>query len=213
MKDSGRVTSAALLAVGRGHAGKTADAGETAEPGDGDAGLLRRVAHGDQQALGELYRRHGRIVLAQIDLVTGDRAVSEEILQDTMLAAWRGAGSFRGDSSVRSWLIAIARRQARDRRRRHRMHTVGDQALNGQPSGTPGPEHVALDRAEVAEVAAAIRQLAPAHREVLGLVFGAGLSLREAAGVLGVPVGTVKSRMGAARTALSRRLDEKGSPR
>jgi RNA polymerase sigma-70 factor (ECF subfamily) len=213
VKDSGRVTSAALLAVGRGHAGKTADAGETAEPGDGDAGLLRRVAHGDQQALGELYRRHGRIVLAQIDLVTGDRAVSEEILQDTMLAAWRGAGSFRGDSSVRSWLIAIARRQARDRRRRHRMHTVGDQALNGQPSGTPGPEHVALDRAEVAEVAAAIRQLAPAHREVLGLVFGAGLSLREAAGVLGVPVGTVKSRMGAARTALSRRLDEKGSPR
>jgi RNA polymerase sigma-70 factor (ECF subfamily) len=141
VKDSGRVTSAALLAVGRGVAE------ETAEPGDGDAGLLRRVARGDQQALGELYRRHGRIILAQINLVAGDRAVSEEILQDTMLAAWRGAGSFRGDSRVRAWLIAIARRQARDRRRRHRMHTVGDEVLNGQPSGTPGPEHVALDRA------------------------------------------------------------------
>jgi RNA polymerase sigma-70 factor (ECF subfamily) len=131
----------------------------------------------------------------------------------TMLAVWRGAGSFRGDSSVRSWLIAIARRQARDRRRRHRMHTVGDEALDAQPSGTPGPEHVALDRAEVAEVAAAIRELAPSQREVLGLVFGAGLSLREAAGVLDVPVGTVKSRLAAARTALSRSLDEKGSPR
>ena len=207
MKESSRVTSAALLAAGRGHAG------ETAEAGDSDAELLRRVAGGDQQALAELYRRHGRIVLAQIDLVAADRAFSEEILQDTMLAAWRGAGSFRGDSSVRSWLIAIARRQARDRRRRHRMHTVGDEALNGQPSAAPGPEHVALDRAEVAEVAGAIRQLAPAHREVLGLVFGAGLSLREVAGVLEVPVGTVKSRMAAARTALSRRLDEKGSPR
>jgi RNA polymerase sigma-70 factor (ECF subfamily) len=207
VKDSGRVTGAALLAVGRG------DGGETPGPGDTDAGLLRRVAHGDQQALAELYRRHGRIVLAQINLVTGDRAISEEILQDTMLAAWRGAGSFRGDSSVRSWLIAIARRQARDRRRRHRMHTVGDEALDGQPSGTPGPEHVALDRAEVAEVAAAIRELVPPHREVLGLVFGAGLSLREVAGVLDIPVGTVKSRLAAARTALSRSLDEKGSPR
>jgi RNA polymerase sigma-70 factor (ECF subfamily) len=207
VKDSGRVTSAALLAVGRG------GAGERAEPGDSDADLLRRVAGGDQQALAELYRRHGRIVLAQIDLVAADRAFSEEVLQDTMLAAWRGAASFRGDSSVRSWLIAIARRQARDRRRRRRMHTVGDEALAGQPSGTPGPEHVALDRAEVAEVAAAIRELAPAHREVLGLMFGAGLSLREVAGVLDIPVGTVKSRLAAARTALNRSLDEKGSPR
>jgi RNA polymerase sigma-70 factor, ECF subfamily len=62
-------------------------------------------------------------------------------------------------------------------------------------------------------VAAGIRALAPLHREVLGLVFGAGLSLRETAGVLNVPVGTVKSRLAAARTALSRQLDEKGSSR
>src|ERR1700735_597323 len=128
VKDSGGVTSAALLAVGRG------GAGERAEPGDSDADLLRRVAGGDQQALAELYRRHGRIVLAQIDLVAADRAFSEEVLQDTMLAAWRGAASFRGDSSVRSWLIAIARRPARDRRRRRRMHTGGDEAAAGQPS-------------------------------------------------------------------------------
>jgi RNA polymerase sigma-70 factor, ECF subfamily len=178
-----------------------------------DAALLRQVAGGDRDALGALYRRHAHVVLAQIRLAVGEPGLSEEILQDTMLAVWRGAASFRGDSSVRSWLIAIARRQARDRRRRRRMHTVGDEALAGQPSGTPGPEHVALDRAEVAEVAAAIRELAPAHREVLGLMFGAGLSLREVAGVLDIPVGTVKSRLAAARTALNRSLDEKGSPR
>ena len=177
-----------------------------------DTSLLTRVAGGDQEALAELYRRHGRVVLAQITLVAGDRAVSEEILQDTMLAAWRGAASFRGDSSVRSWLIAIARRQARDRLRRHRLRLVGDEALAGQPSPAPGPEHVALDRAEVAEVAVAVRALAPLHREVLGLVFGAGLSLREAATVLDIPIGTVKSRLAAARTALGRRLQEKGNP-
>lgn len=183
-----------------------------APPGVSDAELLTRVARGDQQALSELYQRHGRIVLAQITLVAGDRAASEEILQDTMLAAWRGATSFRGESSVRSWLIAIARRQARDRLRRRRLHTVGDEVLAGQPSPGPGPERVALDRAEVTEVAVAVRALAPLHREVLGLVFGAGLSLREAAGVLGIPLGTVKSRLSAARTALSRQLEEKGRP-
>ena len=58
----------------------------------------------------------------------------------------------------------------------------------------------------------AIRALAPRHREVLGLVFGTGLSLGEAAGVLGIPVGTVKSRLSAARAALSRQLEEKGRP-
>jgi RNA polymerase sigma-70 factor, ECF subfamily len=177
-----------------------------------DAELLTRIAGGDQQALAELYQRHGRVVLAQITLVAGDRTVSEEILQDTMLAVWRGAASFRGESSVRSWLIAIARRQTRDRQRRRRIHMVAAEALAGQPSPAPGPEHVALDRAEVAEVAVAIRTLAPRHREVLGLVFGAGLSLGEAAGVLGIPTGTVKSRLSAARTALSRRLEEKGRP-
>ena len=183
-----------------------------APPRVSDAQLLTRIARGDQQALAELYQRHGRVVLAQITLAAGDQAVSEEILQDTMLAAWRGAASFRGESSVRSWLIAIARRQARDRRRRRRMPVIGDEALAGQPSPGPGPERVALDRAEVAEVAEAIRTLAPPHREVLGLVFGAGLGLREAAGVLDIPVGTVKSRLSAARTALSRRLEEKGRP-
>ena len=181
--------------------------------GVSDAGLLSQIAAGDQQALARLYQRHGRVVLAQISLLTGDQAASEEILQDTMLAVWRGARSFRGDASVRSWLIAIARRQVRDRRRRHRLRTVGDEALAGQPSGAPGPEHVALDRAAVAEVATGIQALAPLHREVLGLVFGAGLSLAEAAGVLGIPVGTVKSRLAAARSALARQLDEKGAPR
>ncbi len=181
-----------------------------APPAVSDAELLTRIARGDQQALAALYQRHGRVVLAQITLVAGDRAAGEEILQDTMLAVWRGAASFRGESSVRSWLIAIARRQARDRRRRRRIPAVGDEALAGQPSSEPGPEQVALDRAEVGEVAVAIRVLAPPHREVLGLVFGAGLSLREAAGVLGIPVGTVKSRLSAARTALSRQLEKKG---
>jgi RNA polymerase sigma factor (sigma-70 family) len=183
------------------------------DPDRDEAQVLRRIAQGDQAAMAEFYRRHGRIVLAQILLVVGDRALGEEILQDTMLAIWRSAGSFRGESAVRSWVIAIARRQARDRLRRHRIPVVNDAVLGEQPSPEPGPELVALERAEVTEVANAIRLLTLAHREVLGLAFGAGLSLPEVAEVLKVPLGTVKSRLTAARAALARALNEKGPSR
>jgi RNA polymerase sigma-70 factor (ECF subfamily) len=178
-----------------------------------DVALLRRIDRGDEEAMAAFYREHGRVVLAQVLLVVGERVLAEEILQDTMLAVWRGAGSFRGESSVRSWVIAIARRQTRDRLRGRRLRVVDDAFLADQPSSGPGPEVMALDRAELAEVTGAIRELAAPHRELLGLVFGSGLSLPEVAGVLEIPVGTVKSRLTAARTALSRILNEKGQNR
>ena len=183
------------------------------DPGCGDAGLLRRIGRGDEGAMAEFYREHGRVVFAQVLLVAGERVLAEEIVQDTMLAVWRGAGSFRGESSVRSWVIAIARRQTRDRLRGQRLRVVDDAFLADQPGSGPGPEVIALDRAELAEVRGAFRELTPAHREVLGLAFGSGLSLPEVAGVLEIPVGTVKSRLAAARTALNRILDKKGQNR
>jgi RNA polymerase sigma-70 factor (ECF subfamily) len=178
-----------------------------------DVALVRRIGAGDEDAMAAFYREHGRVVLAQVLLVTGERVLAEEIVQDTMLAVWHGAGSFRGDSSVRSWVIAIARRQTRDRLRGRRLRVVDSAFLADQPGPDPGPEALALDRAELADVMAAIRELAAPHREVLGLVFGSGLSLPEVAGVLEKPVGTVKSRLTAARTALSRTLEEKGQNR
>ena len=200
MNDPHRDVGAATFTAGRGGA-------------CGDVELLGRIGRGDEDAMAVFYREHGRVVLAQVLLVTGERVLAEEIVQDTMLAVWRGAGSFRGESSVRSWVIAIARRQTRDRLRGRRLRVVDDAFLAGQPSPGPGPEVMALDRAELAEVKGAIRDLAPAHREVLGLAFGSGLSLPEVAGVLEIPVGTVKSRLTAARTALSRVLEEKGQNR
>jgi RNA polymerase sigma-70 factor (ECF subfamily) len=176
------------------------------DSGAHDVCLLRLIAADSQEAMAEFYELHGRVVLAQILLVVRERALAEEILQDTMLAVWHGAGAFRGESRVRSWVISIARRQARDRLRRRRLRVVADDCLTAQPSLAPGPDVVALDRAEAAAVAKAIRGLTPAHREVLGLAFGTGLSLPEVADVLDVPLGTVKSRLTAARAALRRAL-------
>jgi RNA polymerase sigma-70 factor (ECF subfamily) len=175
-----------------------------------DAELVRAVAAGDRAALATLYRRHSQVLLAQLMLEVGEQTLSEELLQDTMLAVWRGAASFRGDAKVRTWLIAIARRQARDRLRRHRLRSVDDTLLTESPAAEPGPEQHALGRAEAAAVASAIRALSRPHRELIGLVFGAGLTMAEAAQVLEIPLGTVKSRLSAARAALTQALTEKG---
>jgi RNA polymerase sigma-70 factor, ECF subfamily len=178
-----------------------------------DHQLVRRVAAGDDTALAELYRRHGQVVLSQILFVVEERALAEEILQDTMLAVWRQAATFRGESRVGTWMIAIARRQARDRLRRSRLRVVEDAVLVNHPSEGAGPELVALQRADVADVAAAIQTLGRAHREVLGLMFAGDLTMAEVAEVLQIPIGTVKSRLAAARTALSRVLNERRTSR
>ena len=132
------------------------------------------------------YREHGRVVLAQVLLVTGERVLAEEIVQDTMLDVWRGAGSFRGESTVRSWVIATAWRKTRERLRGRwlRGWTTPSWPINRVQD--PGTEVTALDRAELAEVTGAIRELAPPPGGARPR-FGAGLSLPEVAAVLEIP--------------------------
>jgi RNA polymerase sigma factor (sigma-70 family) len=186
----------------------TSSVGTAAGAESDEAHRLRRVAAGDGAALAELYRSHGQVVFAQILFVVGDRSLAEEVLQDTMLAVWRQAGTFRGQSRVRSWMIAIARRQARDRLRRRRFEVVEDKGLVNRVSADPGPDLVVLDRSDVADVAAAIQGLGRSHREVLALALTAELTLAEVAELLEIPIGTVKSRLAAARTALCRALSK-----
>src|ERR1700678_1343605 len=136
------------------------------DPACDEVQLLRRIGRGDESAMAAFYREHGRVVFGQVLLVTGERALAEEIVQDTMLAVWRGAGSFRGESSVRSWVIAIARRQTRDRLRAGGLRVVVDAFLADQPSSGPGAEVLALKCGELAHPKGAIRGRAPPHRDV-----------------------------------------------
>lgn len=178
---------------------------------DLDQPLLARVAAGEQRALEELYARHGQALLAYAEVLLGDRPRAEETLQDTFLAVWRGAAAFEGRSAVRTWMFGICRRQALVRMRGRVPTQVPVEAVGELPNPDPGPESVALARADVAAVAAALTTLSPAHREVLDLAFGAGLPHREIATVLGVPEGTVKSRLFQARTYLARALPAESS--
>lgn len=85
-----------------------ANAGSIDADAAADSALLRRISAGDVDAHRQLYERHAAAVFAFLIARTGDRHQAEDVLQETMIAAWKGAHSFRGESAVRTWLISIA---------------------------------------------------------------------------------------------------------
>jgi RNA polymerase sigma factor (sigma-70 family) len=175
-----------------------------------DAALLGRVARGDSGALTRLYEAHGGRLFGYLLRLAGDRMTAEEILQDTMLAVWRSAGTYAGGSAVTTWLFGVARRQAYNRLRLAPPPAPSEPVDRADPG--PGPDELAIAAAGGTPVAGAIGLLPDHHREVIGLVFVAGLPLADVAAVLGVPVGTVKSRLHHARAALARTLATQGVP-
>src|SRR3978361_533705 len=94
----------------------------TPQPSDTD--LLAAVAEGDVDALALLYERHSRLMLRVLIRTCQRGGVAEEILQESWLAIWQSAGSYRGQSSVRAWLVGVARRQAHNELRRSRVVEV-----------------------------------------------------------------------------------------
>ena len=171
-----------------------------------DEELVARIAAGDRRALVDLYERHRGPLTAFLRLYTVDAGLIEEVVQDTMLAAWKGAPRFAGRSSVRSWLFAIARRRAADVLRRKTLPLEGEGALQWSADPRPGPEERVLAGAAEDEMVDAIHALPEMYREVLMLIFVQELSYQEAADVVGVPVGMIKSRLSKARAMLRERV-------
>lgn len=173
---------------------------------DHDHTLLARVAAGDRSAMNELYERHAASLLAYLRVFTSDQDQIEELIQDTMVAAWKGADRFVGGSSVRSWLFAIARRRAADTLRRRTWRTIGDEELASFPDPAPDPESWAIAQSRQDQLLATIERLSPIHQEILMLIFVHQLSYQEVAEILDVPPGTVKSRLSNAKKALRAHL-------
>lgn len=182
----------------------------TAKASVDDAQLIRQIARGDRQALSELYARYQRALFAYLLQFTPDYGLAEELLQDTLVAVWKSARSFEGRSTVLTWLIGIARRQAHNTLRQRKIPLTDISELEHLPATELEPEERILASAARDELMQAFQQLAPVHREVLLLVFVQELSYQEAAAILEIPVGTVKSRLNNARRALRALLDAKG---
>lgn len=184
-----------------------------AKPLAEDAQLIGRIGRGDRQALSELYARYQRVLFAYLLQLTPDYGLAEELLQDTLVAVWKSARSFEGRSSVLTWLIGIARRQAHNTLRQRKLPVADLSALESMPASDLEPEEVALAGVARTELSEAFCRLAPVHREVLLLIFVQELSYQETATILDVPVGTVKSRLSNARRALRALLDAKEDTR
>jgi len=170
-----------------------------------DAELLRRHVAGDPDAFGKLFHRHRDRLWAVAVRTLGDPEEAADAVQDAMIAAFRRARGFRGDSAVTTWLHRIVVNSALDRIRRRaaRPATSQDQdgldalATGGQPLSDPSAStDTTLD------VQAALSTLIPDQRKALVLVDMLGYSIAEAAEILGVSEGTVKSRAARGRARL-----------
>jgi RNA polymerase sigma-70 factor, ECF subfamily len=185
-------------------------------PTDGD--LLRRHVSGDQEAFGLLFLRHRDRLWAVALRTLADADEAADALQDAMISAFRRAGDFRGESAVTTWLHRIVVNACLDRLRRKaaRPATSGmDErtldALARGPAGVAGPagqahpDHAA-DTDTSLDVLAALRTLPDEQRAALVLIDMLGYSVADAAEVLGISPGTVKSRCARGRARLLPRL-------
>jgi RNA polymerase sigma-70 factor (ECF subfamily) len=160
----------------------------------------------DERALSELQREHGPALLHfLLGLTYGDRQRAEDLLQETLLRAWQHPEAFDAPfDSMRPWLFTVGRRLAIDARRSRmvRPPEVGDGVL----AATPDPEDRTESAVAVLDVREAVMALSAEHRAVLVQIYFRGLSVNEAAEMLGIPPGTVKSRCYYALRALGRSL-------
>ncbi|MEU3258032.1 RNA polymerase sigma factor [Streptomyces albidoflavus] len=170
-------------------------------PEENDAALLRAVAAGDQAALARLYDRHAGWLQLRLTRRCPDPETVREVLQDTFVTVWRSAGAHRGGEAG-GWLWTIAARRLVDAlRARERAERYAPVPAPPVPSAEDGVLD-GMDGLEYGDVGTALGRLGPELREVLRATVVDGLTTREAATLLGVPEGTVKSRALRARREL-----------
>ena len=170
-----------------------------------DEALVAAVRDGSERAFNELVDRHQQAVRTFLRGITAyDDA--EDMAQETFLAVWTHARSYRG-GNVRAWLFSIAWRKARGAQRTWFRRRRRDSEYHGAPM--PTRDMSAEDRLAVRQ---ALAMLPLAQRAAVVLSFGCGLTHPEAAEALGVPLGTVKSHILRGRDRLRAALGETGGP-
>lgn len=179
---------------------------------DSDIDLLRAAGAGDNGAFRTLVDRHAKDLFRVALSLTHNRADAEDVLQETFIGAYRGMRSFAARSSVRTWLVQILTRQAAKswNRNRNRRTTLSldapepGQKLDDVAIGNDSASRSAEQRMDLMSI---LQSLPPLHREVLVLREMQGMSYDEIAQALGVPRGTVDSRLSRAREEFRRKTN------
>ena len=173
------------------------------DPGATDAELLAAMADGDRQALRMLYERHAPWLSLRLGRRCGDPGMVDEVVQDTFVAVWRRPQSWKGEGQVAAWIWGIGVRRLIDHLRR-----AGVRGRLPEPEFSPvlSAEETLLSGVEYGDAAGALNRLSPELRAVVQATVLDGLTTREAARLLGIPAGTVKTRMMRAKPLLREAL-------
>jgi RNA polymerase sigma-70 factor (ECF subfamily) len=188
--------------------------------------LLGYCAQRDSGVFAELVRRYEKALFGYLRHYLGNAEMAEDVFQQTFLQVHLKCDQFEPGRKVRPWLYTVATNQAIDYRRRNRRHRVSslsraaernaDEEAGALVELVGGPETGPADNAESAEQYDALRQaidaLTESSKQVVMLVYFQGLKYREAAQVLSIPVGTVKSRLHAAMLKLTESLSHVNLP-
>ena len=168
-----------------------------------DQQLLEAMAGGDRSALRSLHCRHAPWLLLRLSRRCADPGIVDEVVQDTFLAVWRKPSGYKGTGSVAAWIWGIGIRRLVDQFRRQRRPLA--EVTEGMAT-TPSAEEQLLLGVEYGDLGAALNRLSPELRAVVQATVLDGLTTREAARLLGIPAGTVKTRMMRAKPQLREAL-------
>lgn len=178
----------------------------------GDAELIARVAHGDRSAFTTLVKRHQAAIHRYVRALTKSDADAGDALQRAFLGVWRGAGTFSGLASARAWLFTAARNAAFRQTRRRREDATDPETLAELGAkagwGAESPLELLESGEARSRLHAALSALPSEDREVILLRDLEGFSGEEAAGMLGVTLAALKSRLHRARLRLMAVLKE-----
>lgn len=181
------------------------------DPSTDDA-LLQRIAAGDRAAMQALYARHQMRVYRFLVRQVGESR-AEDLISDVFFDVWQQAGRFEGRSSVTTWLLSIARFKAISLLRKRREAALEPDFAEAIEDEADTPEVTAQKSDKAAALRRCLSALSVDHREVIDLVYYHERSVDEAAEILGVPEGTVKTRLFHARKRLSELLKAAGIDR
>jgi RNA polymerase sigma factor (sigma-70 family) len=186
----------------------------TAYRGLQDGQLIQLVAEKDADALEVLYERYGKVAYSLARRILTDEVLAQDVVQEVFLSLWRDAQRFdAGRGTLATYLLSMTHHRAVDVVRREenlRRRRTSDEVLEFRPDPNPGVEAEAEAAERRSEVRAALAQLPPAQREALALAYFGGYTQREVAALVGVPLGTVKTRMAAGMRKLQQALREAG---
>ena len=166
-----------------------------------DDALMRAIAAGDEHALRLLYQRHAPWLAVRLRRSLAASAV-EDVLQETFLAVWKGAPSYRQTGEVGAWLWGIARRQAANWARKHHRMELALDLMGERPGREQDPAHEVVHRNEIGRALAAVGPAGSTNERIARKALVEDRPLAEIADEMNMPLGTIKSRLHRIRRTL-----------